>query len=221
MELDELKQAWQALDRRLQQQNTLQLESLRTERAGRVTASLRPLALGQLVQIAFGIAMIAAGTGLWTDAGDNTLILLCGIALHLYGIATGAAAGIVLFHVARIDRTLPVVELQRRLVVLRRAHIIGGRVAGLPWWVLWLVPPALIYAVLREHGAIGGMSAWLMVCTAIGVAALIATWGLLRWLRRPGNEALAARVEDAEAGGSLRRAQAELDALDRFMDEAA
>jgi hypothetical protein len=49
--------------------------------------------------------------------------------------------------------------------------------------------------------------------STVGVAGLLGTLWLHRWSRKPGREALAKRLEDGAAGGSLRRAQAELDAL--------
>ena len=80
MELDELKQTWQLLDRHLQQQNTLQLAILHEQKTGRIRSSLRPLFRGQVAQIAFGIVMLIAGLWLWRHLGDVTAILVAGIA---------------------------------------------------------------------------------------------------------------------------------------------
>ena len=43
MELDELKTAWQSLDRRLQQQNALNFQLLRSHRVDAMRRGLRPL----------------------------------------------------------------------------------------------------------------------------------------------------------------------------------
>ena len=48
MELDELKATWQALDRRLQQRNTIDLLYLKDRQRKRVRTTLRPLYVGQV-----------------------------------------------------------------------------------------------------------------------------------------------------------------------------
>ncbi len=218
MELDELKQTWQLLDRHLHQQNTLQLAILHEQKTGRIRSSLRPLFRGQVAQIAFGIVMLIAGLWLWRHLGDVTAILVAGIVVQAYGIVTIIAAGVVLEGIAGIDRSLPVVELQQRLAKLRRAYLIGGMVVGLPWWVLWMVPPVILLSLhAHETGASFPPAAWAWF--ASGAVGLVATLGFFRWLRRPGREALAKRLDDAAAGSSLRKAQAELDELARYAEE--
>ena len=218
MELDELKQAWQSLDRRLQQQNTLQLAVLREQKTGRIQSSLRPLFWGQVAQIAFGIVMLVAGVWLWRHLHAITAILVAGIVVQLYGVATIIAGSVVLEGIAGIDRSLPVLELQRRLAKLRRAYLIGGMVVGLPWWVLWMAPPVILLSLhAQETGTSIPAAAWGWF--ASGAVGLVATLGFFRWLRRPGREALAKRLDDAAAGSSLRKAQAELDALARYAEE--
>lgn len=218
MELDELKQAWQSLDRRLQQQNTLQLAVLREQKTGRIQSSLRPLFWGQVAQIAFGIVMLVAGVWLWRHLHAIAAILVAGVVVQLYGVATIIAGSVVLEGIAGIDRSLPVLELQQRLAKLRRAYLIGGMVVGLPWWVLWMVPPVILLSLhAHETGTSIPAAAWGWF--ASGAAGLVATLGFFRWLRRPGREALAKRLDDAAAGSSLRKAQAELDALARYAEE--
>ena len=151
MELDYLKQAWQTLDRRMQQQNALQLTLFREQKIGRIKTSLRPLFWGQVLQMMFGIATVVAGVWLWRNYSSNTAIVICGIVVQLYGIATIIASDVVLVGIARIDRSLPVLELQQRLAKLRRDYLIGGAVVGLPWWLLWMVPPVIIMSLHAQH----------------------------------------------------------------------
>lgn len=219
MELDELKQAWQSLDRRLQQQNALQHAVLREQKTGRIQSSLRPLFRGQVAQVVFGIAATLAGVWIWRHLPALPMVIASGLLVVAYGVATTIAGVVVLEGIAGIDRSLPVLELQRRLAKLRRAYIVGGLVVGLPWWVLWMVPPVLLLS-LHAH-AVGSASlpaaAWGWF--ASGAVGLVATLGFLRWVRRPGREQLAKRLDDTAAGSSLRRAQAELDELARFEEE--
>jgi hypothetical protein len=124
--------AWQTLDRRPQQQNALQFDAFRERKTGSIKASLRPLFWGQLLRMLFGIATVVAGEWLWKNFAAITTILVAGISVHLYGIATIIASGTVLSGISSIDRSLPVLELQQRLAKLRRAYIVSGTVVGLP-----------------------------------------------------------------------------------------
>lgn len=51
MELDDMKAAWQTLDRRLEQQHALNLQLFRDSRADKARSGLRPLFRGQVAQI--------------------------------------------------------------------------------------------------------------------------------------------------------------------------
>ncbi len=219
MKLDELKQAWQTLDKRIQQQNTLQLTLFREQKIGSIKTSLRPLFWGQVLQMMFGIATVVAGVWLWRNFSSNTVVVICGIVVQLYGIATIIASDIVLVGIARIDRSLPVLELQQRLATLRRDYLIGGAVVGLPWWLLWMVPPAILLSLHAQQTGQTSIPLPVFGWSAFGVIGLLATLYFYRWSRRPGREALAKRLDDSAAGSSLRKAQADLDALKAYENE--
>ena len=219
MELDELKQAWQTLDKRLQQQNALQLTIFREQKIGSIKSSLRPLFWGQVLQMMFGIATVVAGVWLWRNFPTHTAILISGIVVQLYGIATIIASDVVLVGIARIDRSLPVLEVQQRLAKLRRDYLIGGAVVGLPWWLLWMVPPVILMSLHAQRTGQTTLPLAVFGWAAFGVLGLLATLGFYRWLRRPGRDALAKRLDDSAAGSSLRKAQAELDGLKAFSED--
>jgi hypothetical protein len=219
MELDDLKQAWQSLDKRLQQQNALQLADLHERKTGNIRTSLRPLFWGQLLQMLFGIATVVAGVWLWKNFPAITTILVTGILVHVYGVATIIASGTLLGGISRIDRSLPVLELQQRLAKLRRAYILSGAVIGLPWWVLWMAPVIVVVSLKNAQAGVTGLPGWVWISLAACTLGMLATLAFDRWLKRPGREALAKRMEDSAAGGSLRRAQAELDELKRYVEE--
>jgi hypothetical protein len=224
MELDELKQAWQTLDRRLQQQNSLQFQLFREKRIDRMKSSLRPLFWGQIASIVFGLCMLLLAIDVWPSHRDVPHLLIAGIVMHVYGVATIIAGGIVCGLIAGIDHAAPVLQLQQRLARLRKTYIIGGMCVGLPWWVLW-VPFAMvlamsvagidIYSIAQSDGPLLN---WLNISAAAGVLGLFGTWWLHRWSRQPKREALAKRLEDGAAGGSLRKAQAELDVLKQYAE---
>ncbi|NOT87403.1 MAG: hypothetical protein HOP03_04390 [Lysobacter sp.] len=225
MELDELKQAWQTLDKRLQQQNAMQFQLLRDKRIDKMKSSLRPLLIGQIVQILFGAWMVLIGVDVWASHRDVPHLLIAGIVMHVYGVATIIAGGIVCGGIAGIDHAAPVLELQRRLAKLRKQYLLGGMWVGLPWWVMW-VPFIMtlamsatgidIYAVARASSPLAN---WLNISLGVGVLGLFATWVFHRWSRHPSRAAFGRKLEDDAAGGSLRKAQAELDALRAYQNE--
>ena len=225
MELDELKQAWQTLDRRLQQQNVMQFQLLREKRIDRMKSSLRPLLWGQIVQILFGAWMILMGVDVWVSHRDVPHLLIAGLVMHVYGVATVIAGGVVCNGIARIDHAAPVLELQRRLARLRRNYVISGLCVGLPWWLMW-VPFIMtlamsaagidIYAVANASSPLAN---WLNMSVAVGVLGLFGTWVFHRWSRNPSRAAFRKKLADSAAGGSLRKAQADLDALKAYMEE--
>ena len=222
MELDDLKQAWQALGHQLQQQNALQLQQYRESKLRGIGRRLRPLFWGQLVQMAFGLGFVLLGVWMWRIGhGVAMPLFVAGLIAHAYGIATIIASGVMLGHIARVDASLPVVEVQHRLLRMRKAYLISGMVVGLPWWVLWVVPLFVIATVqaMQNGGGASDVPTWLWLCLAGGTTGLVGTLVFHHWLHRPGREALAKRMDDGAAGGSLRRAQAQLDELKRFMAE--
>ena len=48
------------------------------------------------------------------------------------------------------------------------------------------------------------------------IAGLLATWWFHRWARRPERAAFGRKMDDSLTGGSLRKALAQLDELERF-----
>lgn len=215
MELDELKAAWRTLDARLQQQETLALHALHDRQTQRARRGLRPLFWGQLAQMAFGVAALLLGVAIWTSSREVAALVAAGLVLHVYGIAVVIASGMTLGLMRKVDYSAPVVTIQRQLAQVRRSYVIAGMATGLPWWVLWMLPPFVI-AGLR--GDAGGM-AWLVPAAAISIAGLLGTWWFHHWVRRPGREALAQRMENSLTGASLRRAQAALDEVRAFERE--
>ncbi|MEO7935289.1 MAG: hypothetical protein ABIR27_03440, partial [Dokdonella sp.] len=67
MEFDDMKAAWQTLDRRLGQQHALNLQLFRDSRADKARSGLRPLFWGQIAQIFFGMLMILLGVSVWSN----------------------------------------------------------------------------------------------------------------------------------------------------------
>ena len=215
MELDDFKTAWQILDRRLEQQSTLNLHIFKQGRLERMRSSLRPLFWGQLLQMLFGVAFILFATWLWIGKPDALAVILAGIVVHAYGVACIIAAGITLGQIQRIDFSAAVLDIQKQLARLRTTYIYSGMIAGLPWWFLWV--PILMVLVGLNGGDLHARAPELVwIGLGIGAAGLPATYWFHRWSRNPRRPQLARAVDASVTGSSLRKAKGILDEIERF-----
>ena len=79
MDLEEMKAAWQVIDRRLDQQNTLLLNEVRTGRVRQAKRALRPLRWGQGVQIIAGMALMFLFAPYWVAHINSFHVMLPGL----------------------------------------------------------------------------------------------------------------------------------------------
>jgi serine/threonine-protein kinase len=218
LDLDEFKEAWRHLDRRLAAQQALAFQVFRDGRVRSLRRRLWPLYGGQCLQMALGSAMIAAGVFGWARHARLPHLIVAGVILHAYGIALVIAGGRTIWFLNRIDYAAPVVSIQRQLGDLRAWHVRCGVWLGQAWWFLWM--PCLMVAA-----AAAGVDVWRRapglfgLGTAIGIVGLLLTAGAYRLARRPGWGWLSVVNDDAMAGASLRRAHAVLDEIRRFEEE--
>lgn len=215
MELEDFKSTWQALDRRLQLDNALQLHTLRERKLDKARGSLRPLFWGQIAQILFGTAFILFAALLWASHPAHASSIVAGVLVQAYGVLTVIAAGVVLGQLGNVDYAQPVLAIQKQLLRARALYIRSGMVAGLPWWFLWI---AILQALagLADVNLLAKAPALVWSGYGIGAAGLLATWWFHRWARRPERAALGRKMDDSLSGGSLRKALAQLDELQRF-----
>lgn len=223
MEPDDLKLAWQALSRRLERHDALQTHVLLEQRKQKALSSLRPLFWGQVVQTLFGIPFILLAVLLWISGGQSAdglpwTTIVAGIVVQLYGIATTAMAGETLRRIREIDYAQPIVDIQKRLAVLRRTYIVNGMCAGLPWWFLW-VPLLMVLAGLGGNDLYAKAPSVVWIGLGVGAAGLAATAWFHRWSRDPSRPRLANAVEASVTGGSLHRARRQIDEIARFESE--
>jgi hypothetical protein len=216
MELDEMKLAWQALDRRLDQQHALNVQMFRDSRTDAARRGLRPLIWGQTLQMVIGAAGLLVSAPVWVAHRDQPAMLVAGLVLHAYFLGMIIVAAMVQVQIARIDFATPVVAIQRQLLTLRRIYAIGGAcVVGLPWW--FLTAPLL---VLLTGGAImqnAPQVIWAQL--AVGALGLLGTGWFYRWAHRPQRVALGRRLDKGATGASIRRAQAAAADIARFEQE--
>jgi hypothetical protein len=215
MELDELKQAWQSLDRQLEKQNALNLHLFMESKLAKMKSGLRPLVFGQAVLLAVGVLMTVVFAPLWVRNLDTPHLVVYGLSLHVYSVMIIASAARNLIMIGKIDYSAPVLEIQKQLAELRSWQLRSGfwfaligcfiwtpMLMGVFYWLgadIWVHKPAFVY--------------W---CLASSFVAVALTWGLIRFSQRPGQEKLRKAIYDSAAGRSLTRAQAALDEIARF-----
>lgn len=216
MELDDMKLAWQTLDRRLERQHALNVQIFRDGRLDKMRRGLRPLVWGQALQMLIGVLGLLLLAPIWMAHWRDPAVLVSGLVMHVYCIGLIIVGGLVQGQVARIDHSAPVLEIQRRLLRLRHIYAVGGAIAvGLPWW--FLTAPLLV--VLTGGAIMHNAPSVIWINLAIGAVGLPATWWFHRWSHQPKREALARKLDASTTGASIRRAQATLDEISRFEQE--
>lgn len=216
MELDDLKAAWQTLDRRLDTQTALNLHIFKDGKLDKTRRGLRPLFWGQIAQILFGVALILYAVSFWPQHLDVPHLLIAGLSVHVYGVLTIICAGVTLSMISRIDYAAPVVSIQKQLGQLRRFYVRTNIGLGLTWWFLWM--PLMMMFFMDMFGADLYANAPDVIYsgTAIGVVGLLLTWWFHRWSRHPIRPRMAKAMEDSVTGVSLRKAQSILDEIASF-----
>ena len=219
MEFDDMKAAWQTLDRRLEQQHALNLQLFRDSRADKARSGLRPLFWGQIAQIIFGVLMILLGVSTWSSQREVVGLFFSGIIVHVYGVLAIMFAGITLGMIQRLDYAAPVLTIQKQLARLRGFYIRSGMIIGLSWWLFWIPFVASLFAWLAGVDFYANMGAAIGWCIASGVVGLLGTWAFHRWAQRSGRTRLREAMDSNMTGSSLRRAQSILDEIRRFEKE--
>jgi len=215
MELDDLKSAWQSLDRRLQLDNALRLDDLRERRLDKARGNLRPLLFGMAVQALLGIGLVVLGVACWHRNMDVPGLLLTGIVLHAFGVLNVAFAGIVTGLAASMDYAAPVLAIQKRLHLLLRLQVLNSNACGAPWWIVWVLV-VIGFAGLSAGHAAGPTPTWIWISLGFGLVGMLATWA---WTARAARkrEGLYARMDDG--GDGIRRSLHLLDEIERFERE--
>jgi hypothetical protein len=213
MELDELKQAWQLLGHRLQQQHALNVQFFRDGRLDKLQRGLRPLVWGQAIQIVIGALGALFFAPIWIAHWREPAVLIAGLFMHLYCIGMIVVGAVIEAQIARIDYGAPVVAIQRQLMNLRKTYSIAGAcVVGLPWW--FLTAPLLV--VLTRGAIMDVAPSVIWIQLGVGALGLLATGWFYRWSHRPERAELGRKIDESTVGGSIRRAQTALDEISRF-----
>jgi hypothetical protein len=220
MELDDMKLAWQTLDRRLDLQNSLSMHHFKQAKLDKARSHLRWLYAGKIVQILFGDAFILVGIFAAIRYYGVAQLFACALCLILYGVLVIVCGGVTLAKISRIDYSAPVIEIQKQIGALRRIHVVTSLCLSLPCWLLWI--PIFVLEVRSNLGVdlFIMAPAFIWVSVALGIAGVGATWWLHHVSDRPTNvrwrSELDRELDRGLAVRSLREAKFELDEIARF-----
>jgi hypothetical protein len=220
MELDEMKQAWLALDHRLARQETLNWQIFRDGQSDRLRRGMYALVWGQAALMLLGLLIALWGISFWHAHRGIWQAMACGIAMQLFGTLSIIFPATVLSLVRAIDYSSPVLEIQGRLAALRRWRVkVEAPVFGVLGSVIWI--PAML--MLFQYGAdrasvdlwhrMSGSLPWLVLMAAISLALVGLVYGLVRWF------GYRQQLEDSFAGSAVKRAEMMLEEIARFERE--
>jgi hypothetical protein len=213
--LDDLKTAWQALDRKLERQHTLVLHQFKETKLMKLRGGFRPLVRGQVVQTIIGLMLALFAGSFWFDHIGTPHLMIYGLLLHAFGIMMMVFGIRDLALIHGIDCDAPVLEIQKQLAALRSWRLraaIWFAVAGCLIWVPGLL--ILFYLIgadvwVHQPDVVFWNVASSFVC--LGIA-----YGIIWWSRRPGHERLAKYLQESSVGKSVIRAQKMLAEIECF-----
>jgi hypothetical protein len=217
-ELDDLKTAWQMLNRNVERQSALTLHYIKETKLSRFRAGFRPLVVGQIIQLIAGLVLAIFGGSFWVDHIRVPHLMFYGLSVHAYGLMFIVFAARDLFLISQLDYTAPVLALQKQVAELRAWHMRTAFWFAVVGCLIWI--PVLLILFYKR-----GADVWLRNPSVIGwffvsgLVPLALFAGVVLWSRRPGREKFAESLEKNSAGRSLNRAQAALDEIARFEAE--
>jgi hypothetical protein len=221
MNLEEMKKAWEILDKRLADQNRLALQTFTDSRIDKAKSALWPLALGLWTQVLFGVALAVPFAIFWIRHLESLHLAIAGIMVHAYGLMMVIDAGAQLAAIRQIDHSKPVLEIQSTLTKLRDRRVrLAPWLYGATGCVVWIPFLMVTFASLGADIWVKAPSVmnWFILCGALSLSTLF----FLQWLvfRRP-NSRLACLVAKMNSGASLDKAWKFLEQLEQFQKEEA
>lgn len=220
MELDEVKQALRAMEKRLAHESSLNLEARLERRRARVQAGLWPLCLTHGAEILLGLLLALAVGPFWVSRLDQPHLLIAGLLVHAYAVAMIALGGRALALLLTLDFGAPVVAVQQRLARLRRAYVRSGLIIGLPWCFLW-IPFGMLFFEMQGFDVYSEFArTWFLSNVIVsGVVMLVALWLSRGLWYRPSDAAEARALEETWGGRRVLSVQRFLAELEEFAKE--
>ena len=218
MELDDLKLAWQSLDRRLAEQHALNLHVFKETKLAQAKSKLRPLMIGQVLQLLAGVAICLLFAPFWIEHIGTPHFLISGVLLHAYGIMFIALAVRELILIGQIDYAAPVLVIQKQLAELRRWRIRIAPLFGVTGCFIWI---PLMLVIFNWLGADLWVKAPQVVywCFANGFVGLGILLAIRKWSQHQRHVNFGKAEDDSIVGRSLQRAECVLAEIASFERE--
>lgn len=214
MELDEMKLAWQEVGAKLEQQRTLHLQLIRNQGLDKLRRGLRPLVLGQSLQLLIGAALATWAVAFWVSHRQVLHLLICGLLMQGFGLLMILSAARVLELVRRIDHGAPVTVIQHQLANLRKWRVsVEAPIDALVGSFIWIPATVMAIASYGFDPWSAGLGRWAVVT---GLASAL-TVGMVIWLAR--RLGYGRKLENHAAGSSVLAARDALDEIARFERE--
>lgn len=186
MELDELKSAWQRLDRRVEELTALNRQLLTGAATRRARWRLAPVMIGSVLNIIAGLVFAVMCGAFWTAHLDKPGVVIAGLALHVASIGLVVIGAVRLTLALQVDYSQPVLEIQRALAKLQQWETRSFLVAWLGGWLV--VCAAFIVAV----ATLTGIDLWQVAPSYVLLSLVVSLAGglvpllLHGWARRRG-----------------------------------
>jgi hypothetical protein len=218
MDLDELKQAWQAQDRKLDATLQLNAHLLRTTLLGRAETAVGRLTRLVAVELAGALAAFVWLVSFTVQHAGEARFAAPAVAMGLCALGLAITSGWQLAAVREIDYGQPVLEIQQRLETIRLRRLRDTQLALVLGPLLWV--PVLIVVV---KGALGVdlyalvSQGWILSNVLFGMAVLMgAVWASRRYADRIGRSPRLQRLARSLAGHSVNQAVGFVEELRRF-----
>lgn len=219
MQPDDWKAAWAAHGAALERSLRIDERLLRELLHRKVRAALTPYAIARGIEVCCGVLVQFAVVSVVSRHLSDPRYLWIGGALALYALAMTVLCGHLLVRSLRVDLGGPVASIQREIERLQWAEYASFKWALLGGVVFWLPVPLFLLEVLSGADWLARVDLpWLAANVAVGLA-LLGLGQVLsrRFVEQRGHDGRAPRLIQALSGAGLRRAQAHLDDLARFM----
>jgi hypothetical protein len=218
MELDDLKTAWQSLDRRLADQQALTLHVFEDNQKAEARSRLRPLFVAQGVKVAFGIVVCFLFAPYWIAHWGIPHLVLPALLFHVYGVLLIADGAREMHLIVGVEPAEPVVAIQKRLAKLTDWRVRMGKVHGILWCFLWIPPILVVFewlgADLWAHAP--RLVVWLLASGLVSLGILL---GARAVTRRSNRLNVALFLDRSSEGRSVQRARSALEEILAFERE--
>ena len=219
VELDEFKQKWAELDRKLDVNIRLNRQVLNATKLDQTRSSVKRLALYLGVELAMWVVIIIALGNFVHEHISMPQFAVAAIALDLYSIGMVVLLVRQIAAALQIDYGKPIAAIQKQIEALRVSRIRAIQWAVLAGLAVWIALPIVVFKV--AFGVDIYEPAWVWSNVAFGLALIpLAVWVSKKFGDRMERSPFIQGIMRSLAGYSLNAAVGFLATLKRFEEES-